>query len=96
MALPYLTKYIYNNGTDEVIRRGKKIYALKNVEMIDFDDLLGTVIFRVKDDSYNTYYKVHIKSLKMKKTFPSVAVVPTTLAKSAVMKRRPFSTPGFT
>ncbi len=64
MALPYLTKHIYNNGTDEVIRRGKKIYSLGNVELVDFDDLLGTVVFRVKDDSYNTYYKVHINKFK--------------------------------
>ncbi len=67
MALPYLTKYIYNNGTDEVIRRGKKIYSLGNVEMIDFDDLLSTVVFRVKDDSYNTYYKVYINKFKDEK-----------------------------
>ncbi|MDQ2753712.1 MAG: helicase SNF2, partial [Bacteroidota bacterium] len=67
MALPYLTKHIYNNGTDEVIRRGKKIYSLGNVEMIDFDDLLSTVVFRVKDDTYNTYYKVHIQKFKDEK-----------------------------
>ena len=67
MALPYLTKYIYNNGTDEVIRRGKKIYSLGNAELIDFDDLLGTVVFRIKDDSYNTYYKVHINKYKDEK-----------------------------
>ena len=67
MALPYLTKYIYNNGTDEVIRRGKKIYSLGNTELIDFDDLLGTVVFRIKDDTYNTYYKVHISKFKDEK-----------------------------
>ena len=67
MALPYLTKYIYNNGTDEVIRRGKKIYSLGNVELVDFDDLLGTLIYRVKDDSYNTYYKVYINKFKEEK-----------------------------
>ncbi len=67
MALPYLTKYIYNNGTDEVIRRGKKIYSLGNVELVDFDDLLSTVVYRVKDDSYNTYYKVHINKFKDEK-----------------------------
>ena len=67
MALPYLTKHIYNNGTDEVIRRGKKIYSLGNVELIDFDDLLGNVVYRVKDDSYNTFYKVHINRFKDEK-----------------------------
>lgn len=68
MALPYLTKHIYNNGTDEVIRRGKKIYSLGNVELIDFDDLLGNVVFRVKDDSYSTFYKVHINKFKEEKS----------------------------
>ncbi len=64
MALPYLVKYIYNNGTDEVIRRGKKIHSLGNVEMIDHNDLMGIVTFRIKDDAYNTYYKVHINKYK--------------------------------
>jgi len=35
MALPHLIKYVYTNGTDEVIRRGKKIHAIGFVEMID-------------------------------------------------------------
>ena len=60
MALPYLVKHIYNNATEEVIRRGKKIHALSNVELIEHDDLMGTIIFRVKDDGYATFYKVHI------------------------------------
>ena len=68
MALPYLVKYIYNNGTDEVIRRGKKIHAIGNVELIEYDDLMGSVTFRVKDDAYSTYYKVHISKFKDPKT----------------------------
>ncbi|MBN9296513.1 MAG: DEAD/DEAH box helicase [Filimonas sp.] len=64
MALPHLIKYIYNNGTDEVIRRGKKIHAIGNVELIEYDVLLGSVTFRVKDDAYATYYKVHISKFK--------------------------------
>ncbi|MDB5193931.1 MAG: box helicase [Segetibacter sp.] len=64
MALPYLVKHIYNNGTDEVIRRGKKIHALGHVELIEYDDLMGTVTFRVKDDIYSTYYKVNVSKFK--------------------------------
>lgn len=60
MALPYLIKYIYNNGTDEVIRRGKKIFSTGNVELTDNDELMASVAFRVKDDAYNIYYKVHL------------------------------------
>jgi SNF2 family DNA or RNA helicase len=67
MALPYLIKYIYSNGTDEVIRRGKKIHAIGNVELVEYDDLTGSVTFRVKDDSYSTYYKVYISKFKEQK-----------------------------
>ena len=67
MALPYLTKYIYNNGTDEVIRRGKKIHSVGNVELVNVDDLMGSVTFRVKDDMYSTYYKVYIDKYKDEK-----------------------------
>ena len=64
MALPHLTKYVYTHGTDEVIRRGKKIHAIGYVELIEFDELLDSVSFRVKDDSYATYYKVQIQKFK--------------------------------
>ncbi|CAN5724194.1 hypothetical protein BH10BAC2_BH10BAC2_42570 [soil metagenome] len=68
MALPHLVKYIYNNGTDEVIRRGKKIHATGSVELIEHDDLLSAVTFRIKDDAYSTYYKVYINKYKDAKT----------------------------
>lgn len=61
MALSHLIKHVYNNGTDEVIRRGKKIHALGFVELIEHDQLMGSVVFRVKDDSYSTFYKVYIQ-----------------------------------
>lgn len=64
MALPHLIKHIYNNGTDEVIRRGKKIHAVGNVELMDYDDLMASATFRVKDDIYSTYYKVLINKFK--------------------------------
>lgn len=64
MALPHLIKHIYNNGTDEVIRRGKKIHAIGNVELLDYDDLMAAVTLRVKDDIYATFYKVLISKFK--------------------------------
>ncbi|MFL9481595.1 SNF2-related protein [Chitinophagaceae bacterium LWZ2-11] len=64
MALPYLIKHIYNNGSEEVIRRGKKIHASGNVELLEYDELMGSAVFRVKDDSYSTYYKVHINQFR--------------------------------
>lgn len=64
MALPHLIKYVYTHGTDEVIRRGKKIHAIGYVELVEYDDLFGSAIFRVKDDSYATFYKVYIQKFK--------------------------------
>ena len=54
MALPHLIKYVYTSGTEEVIRRGKKIHAIGYVELVEYDELMGSVTFRVKDDSYAT------------------------------------------
>ncbi|MFY7878430.1 MAG: SNF2-related protein [Lacibacter sp.] len=64
MALPHLIKFAYNHGTEEVVRRGKKIHAIGFVELVDHDELMGTVTFRVKDDSYTTFYKVYIQKYK--------------------------------
>ncbi|MBS1742352.1 MAG: SNF2 helicase associated domain-containing protein [Bacteroidetes bacterium] len=61
MALTHIIKHIYNNGTDEVIRRGKKIHALGYVELVEHDELMGGIVFRVKDDSYSIFYKVYIQ-----------------------------------
>jgi SNF2 family DNA or RNA helicase len=61
LALSHLIKYVYNTGTDEVIRRGKKIHSLGYVELIEHDELMNAVSLRVRDDIYNTYYKVFIQ-----------------------------------
>jgi SNF2 family DNA or RNA helicase len=68
MALPTLVKFIYNNGTDEVIRKGKKIHSLNTIEIVEHDELASTAVFRVKDDSYATWYKVYIQNYKNEKT----------------------------
>ncbi len=61
MALTHIIKHIYNNGSEEVIRRGKKIHGAGYVELIEHDELLSSIVFRVKDDSYATFYKVYIQ-----------------------------------
>jgi Zn-dependent alcohol dehydrogenase len=38
--------------------------ALGFVELVEYDDLFGSAVFRVKDDSYATYYKVYIQKFK--------------------------------
>jgi non-specific serine/threonine protein kinase len=68
MALPHLLKYVYTHGSDEVIRRGKKIHAIGFVELAEHDDLFGSAMLRVKDDSYATFYKVTIQNYKDPKT----------------------------
>lgn len=60
MPLPHLLKYIYNNGTEEVIRRGKRIFAMGGVELMQADPLLKTAVFRVKSDTHSNFYKVII------------------------------------
>ena len=64
MALPHIVKFVYNHGTEEVIRRGKKIHAFGYVELVEHDDLMHTIVLRVRDDSYSTFYKVHIQKYK--------------------------------
>ncbi|HEY5408728.1 MAG TPA: SNF2-related protein, partial [Ginsengibacter sp.] len=61
MALPHLIKYVYNSGTDEVIRRGKKIHSSGYVELVETDELMHSVTFRIRDDSYSTFYKVTVQ-----------------------------------
>jgi superfamily II DNA or RNA helicase len=60
MSLPQLLKYVYNNGTDEVIRRGKRIFATGGVELIEADPVLKSATFRVKSDTHANYYRVSI------------------------------------
>jgi len=47
-----------------VIRRGKKIHAIGFAELVEYDDLFGSAVFRVKDDIYSTFYKVYIQKIK--------------------------------
>ena len=60
MPLSHLIKHIYNNAGEEVIRRGRKIQTLGTIDIIDHDVLLNNIVFRVKDDMYNTWYKVKV------------------------------------
>ncbi len=60
MSLPPLLKHVYNHGTEEVIRRGKKIFHTAGVQMLDVDHLLEQVRFRVRNDIYQNYYTVTV------------------------------------
>jgi superfamily II DNA or RNA helicase len=60
MSLPPLLKHVYNHGTEEVIRRGKKIFYTGGVQLMDVDHLLEQVRFRVRNDLYQNYYTVTV------------------------------------
>ena len=64
MALPHLIKHIYNFASDEVVKRGKKIMMNGYTELVEYDELLNNVTFRVRDDSYVMFYKVYINNFK--------------------------------
>lgn len=61
MALTHLIKHVYNTASEEVVKRAKKIHFRHQVEMTEHDALMNSVVFRVKDDTYSTYYKVQIR-----------------------------------
>lgn len=61
MSLPDLLKHVYHNATDEVIRRGKRIFHTSGVQMIENDTLIEQVVFRVRNDVYSNYYKVTVQ-----------------------------------
>ncbi|MBS1773128.1 MAG: SNF2 helicase associated domain-containing protein [Bacteroidetes bacterium] len=60
MSLPPILRYVYNHGTEEVVRRGKKIFYTAGVQMLDVDHLLEQVRFRVRNDIYQNYYTVTV------------------------------------
>src|ERR1700743_2227864 len=60
MSLPPILRYVYNHGTEEVIKRGKKIFYTSGVQLLDVDHLLEQVRFRVRNDLYQNYYTVTI------------------------------------
>jgi len=60
MSLPPILRYVYNHGTEEVIRRGKKIFYTSGVQMLDVDHLIEQVRFRVRNDLYQNYYTVTV------------------------------------
>ena len=60
MSLPPLLKHVYNHGTEEVIRRGKKIFHTAGVQLLDVDHLIEQVRFRVRNDLYQNYYTVTV------------------------------------
>lgn len=68
MSLPPILKHIYNHGTEEVVRRGKRIFLTGGVQLLDVDHLIDQVRFRVRNDQYHNYYTVTVKNFSEPKT----------------------------
>lgn len=64
MSASYITKYIYNHATDEVIRRGKKIFLTQGVKLVNKDDLSQQLHLRVRNDQYYNQYNVTISKYR--------------------------------
>ncbi len=60
MPLPPFIKFAYNHGTEEVIRRGKRIFHTRGVQFMDVDHLLHQARFRVRNDQYHNFYTVTV------------------------------------
>ena len=61
MALSPLLKYIYNHGSDEMIRRGKRIYSSGGASLVDNDPFIEQARFRVRNDQYQNFYTVVVQ-----------------------------------
>jgi non-specific serine/threonine protein kinase len=68
MALSPIIKYIYNHGSEEVIRRGKRIFLTHGVKLIRKDDFTNQLIFKVRNDQYYNQYNVTISKYQDEKT----------------------------
>lgn len=61
MSLPPLIRYIYNHGSDEVIRRGKRIFHTGGVQLQEVDAMHDLVKFRVRNDQFYNHYTVTVQ-----------------------------------
>lgn len=57
-----ILRHIYNNSSDDVIRRGKKIFHTSGVTLQEQDLLAEKLVFRVRNDIYNTTYRVTVNN----------------------------------
>lgn len=60
MALSEILRHIYHNATDEVIRRGKKIFHTGGVQLVENDPITESATFRVRNDAYYNHYRVKV------------------------------------
>lgn len=68
MSLSPIIKYIYNHGSDEVIRRGKRIFLTQGAKLIRKDDFTNQLTFKVRNDQYYNQYNVTISKYQDEST----------------------------
>lgn len=62
MSLNQLLKHVYNQASDDVIKRGKKIFHTSGAQLVEHDILEERAVFRVRNDIYNTTYRVVVNN----------------------------------
>jgi hypothetical protein len=60
MSMSPVIRYIYSHGSDEVIRRGKRIFLTQGVKFVKRDELTNQLHFRVRNDQYYNQYSVTV------------------------------------
>jgi|694.fasta_scaffold07837_17 non-specific serine/threonine protein kinase len=76
MALSSIVKYIYSAGSDEVIRRGKKIFLSDGVKLIKKDEFKNQLIFKVRNDQFYNQYTVTISKYQDMNTIQARCACP--------------------
>ena len=62
MSLPVIIKFVYNHANEESIRRGKKIFYSAGVQLLDSDQVIEQIRFRVRNDQFQNYYAVTVNN----------------------------------
>lgn len=76
MSTSHIIKYIYNHGSDEVIRKGKRIFLTGGVKLIKKDELSGQLVFKVKNDQYYNQYTVTVSKYQQAQTIKARCICP--------------------
>lgn len=74
--MSFIVKYIYNHASEEVVRRGKKIFLTQGVTMQKKDELTQQLHFKVRNDQYYNHYNVTISKYQSEDTIKARCTCP--------------------
>lgn len=66
--MSHIVKHIYNFGSEEVIRRGKKIFLTGGVKLLRKEELSNQLVFKVRNDQYYNQYTVTVSKYQQANT----------------------------